>query len=262
MRKGLDELEDIGFVDAYEWHEGRFKRIRLPIVHEYGFTLVVNGHAFASVSCAGRNLKALIYGFLASERVIRSNSDVISLDVDMDEGKIDVRLSGDGYVEDRLREIGNVLSGCAQGVRLDVELPPGDVDVMLKPHVVIESMNTFLSSSDVHRLTGGVHSAALFSLNGKMFCCFDDVGRHNAVDKIIGHALLEHIGLVDKMLFTTGRLSVDIVKKAVVSGVPVLVSRASPTVEGIVVAQRSGLVMIARVRTRSFQLFSGKDQLV
>ena len=261
MQGLLDELKDIGFIDAHEWCDGKLKRIRLPIIQEYAFVLKVNGYAFASMAYSGKDLRALVHGFLASERIIRRSSDIASLDIDLDSQNIDVKLSDNEYVKERLKQVGCVLSGCAQGLRLEIDTPSGDVHVSLRPSIIIESMKIFLSSSDVHRLTGGVHSAALFSLNGSMICCFDDVGRHNAIDKVIGHALLGNIELSDKMLFTTGRLSADIVKKAVVSGIPVLVSRASPTIEGIQVAQVSDLVMIARVRTRSFQIFSGKEHL-
>ncbi len=114
MQERLDELEDIGFVDAYEWHDGRLERIRLPIIQEYAFVLKVNGFAFASMAYSGKDLRALVHGFLASERVIRRSSDIVSLDIDLDSRNIDVTLSDNEYVRKRLKQVRGMLSGCAQ----------------------------------------------------------------------------------------------------------------------------------------------------
>ena len=120
-------------------------------------------------------------------------------------------------------------------------------------------MTEFLRTSDLHKKTGGVHSAALYSTNGKRIVFFNEIGRHNAVDKLIGYAVRKPLSLAEAMILSTGRLSSEILSKAIAAKTPVVISEASPTSLAVEMAWESGIVMIGNVRGRKFRVSSGRE---
>ena len=109
---------------------------------------------------------------------------------------------------------------------------------------------------------GDVYKRQLYSLDGERIVFFDDIGRHNAMDKVIGHAALNGISLEDKMICSTGRISSEIAFKIITAGAPVLISRASPTTLGVELLRRYNILSIIRAVGRRFFVVNGKDSIL
>ncbi len=120
-------------------------------------------------------------------------------------------------------------------------------------------MDNFLRGSEHHALSRGVHSAALAAPSGGQLVFYDEIGRHNAIDKVVGRAALRGIDLSDKVLLSTGRVPEEIVGKLVRSGIPALITKAAPTDRGVEFARRHGITLIGRVTDREFVVFSAAE---
>ena len=132
----------------------------------------------------------------------------------------------------------------------------------LRADLIAPLMKQFLQYSEHHKLTGGVHSAGLYTATGEMLSFFDEIGRHNAVDKVIGDAFARNTPLHDKVLASTGRISGEIVSKALHAQLPAVISRSQPTSISIDLAKKYGLILIGRVRSLSFVVYNGIELLV
>jgi FdhD protein len=254
-------LKHIIKAGVFQYSDGVIKPAEADLISEYSVSLSINGKPVASIACTGSDLKHLSAGYLFSEGVISSYSDIKDIIIHDDIPGIDVITGKDEEMIERLMKVKSISSGCGQ------EQPDMSDSIKrlspqpIKPAIVLKSFREFLKYSELHRATHGVHSAALYDTEGTMESFFDDIGRHNAVDKIIGHALQNRIVLSSKMLLSTGRMSSEITGKAVRASIPVLISRSSPTAMSYELARKYNLVMIGRVRAGSFIIFNGNEYI-
>jgi FdhD protein len=186
--------------------------------------------------------------------------------VDDEQGLAEVELTGDTILTEKLWGKRAVTSGCGKGATfyhvLD-SLHAGQVVSLVKvtPEQVYALMKELNRLSDLYRETGGVHNSAL--ADGENILVFrDDIGRHNAVDKIRGTCFLEDIPIQDKILITTGRMSSEIVIKVARMEVPVLISRSAPTSLALDLADRVGLTLIGYVRGEKMTVYTGKQRIL
>ena len=138
---------------------------------------------------------------------------------------------------------------------------PVSSQLTVAPARVYELMKELNRLSDLYRETRGVHNSALAD-GGNILVFRDDIGRHNAVDKIRGACFLEEIPLGDKLLVTTGRMSSEIVVKVAKMGVPILISRSAPTSLALDLAERIGLTLIGYVRGDKMTVYTGKQRVL
>ncbi|TAL36716.1 MAG: formate dehydrogenase accessory sulfurtransferase FdhD [Spirochaetes bacterium] len=256
-------LPQVRLIQAAEYRNGLISPAEIPVSAEYAVTLSVNGNPFVSIACSGSDFRELAMGHLLAEGVILSAGDVVSLEID--EGALAVNavtVQSDEMI-DRLFRIRSIASGCGQASTGDGGdgLAPIPSVPRMKAALLTECMGTFLKLSEAHTLTHGVHSAALYSAEGERMFFFDEIGRHNAVDKVLGRALLERVQISRCMLLSTGRLSSEIVYKAVRAALPVLVSRAAPTTRAVELARRYNVMLVGGVRSSSFNVFSAVDSV-
>lgn len=156
-----------------------------------------------------------------------------------------------------------ITSGCGGGVTFERALPEGPLadNIQFSAGQLKILFREFQRRSEAYKLTGGVHSAAL--TDGENILVFsEDIGRHNAVDKVIGYCLLEGINFSSKMMLASGRLSSEITSKCIRSGIPVLVSRAAPTSLAVRLAESSGLTVVGFVRGDRMNIYSGRQRIV
>ncbi|RQD74048.1 MAG: formate dehydrogenase accessory sulfurtransferase FdhD, partial [Candidatus Syntrophonatronum acetioxidans] len=134
---------------------------------------------------------------------------------------------------------------------------PIETEIYFSPAQISTLMKDLQKRADLFRQTGGVHSSALGTAEGIISFC-EDIGRHNAVDKLLGECIDKEISLEDKMLITSGRLSSEILLKAAKIGIPVLLSRAAPSSLSVELARKLGITMVGFIRGKRMNIYAGE----
>ena len=234
------------------------------VTEEVPLTIEINRKELATLLASPFDFKQLTLGFLFTSGLIEGISEVKSLVIDEERWKAHVELNHEGF-SDELFFKRVYTSGCGKGVifhnPLDliqrVKLPAG---FEIKSEKILEIMKIFLSSSAEHRETRGVHSAALADQDG-ILIFMDDIGRHNALDKVIGEAMMRKIDFGEAMVLTTGRISSEIVAKVMRCGIPVVVSRGVPTNQAIKMAKEIGMTLVGYARGHRMNVYTIEERI-
>jgi FdhD protein len=247
------------------WRDGALREAEVPVVREIPVALRLNGREIITLLASDDALDFLAAGFLKAEGFVARREDVLAIRVDAEAGTVDVEAAAVDPLAEKLLERRAVTSGCGKGTTFTHAIdalqarhaPPG-------PQVGVGQirrlMQALLRGSELYRSAGGVHSAALATPEG-IVIFRDDIGRHNAVDKIHGECFLRGIPIDDKLLLTTGRISSEILVKAAKLGVAILVSRSSPTDLALELAGRTGITVIGQVRGGGLTVYAGAQRV-
>ena len=238
----------------------------LNIAGECPLTIKVDHAEVVTLMTLGTYPEKLTLGYLRNQRLIDDINEIAEVRVDWDRETVDVFTAhGDGIV-DLHEKIAKrtVTSGCGQGTIFsctldklyDTRLPR----VEIYQSTIYALLKTINSYNEIYRAAGAVHGCALCE-GSQMLYFVEDVGRHNATDTIAGEMWLEGMGGNDKIFYTTGRLTSEIVMKAAHMGVPILISRSGITYMGLELAQDLGVTMIARAKGRHFLVYNGEDTI-
>jgi FdhD protein len=235
---------------------GRAREVAAEVVREQPLTVYVNGEKFITLLCSPMMLDALVVGYLWMEKVIAGTEDIVALEVSAVDGRADVTLAGRVTLPtERI-----LTSGCGGGVtfRIDHRLFPRlRSAVVVRPAQLAEGMKQLFDAAEHYRRSRGIHGAALFD-GERVLIVAEDVGRHNAVDKVKGRALLEGIDTRDRILLSTGRISSEMLLKAARMGVPVVASRTSPTEMAVALAEQLDVTVCGYVRPDGLNLYAGR----
>jgi FdhD protein len=239
---------------------GGIEEISGEVVREQPLTLYVNGERFLTLLCSPIKLEALVVGYLWMEKVIGDLAEIRRLDVSAVDGRAEVTLAGPVTLPtERI-----LTSGCGGGItfRIDHRLfPPLASPVQVRPEHLARCMKDLYAAAVHYQASRGIHGAALADGEGILVVA-EDVGRHNAVDKIKGEALLRGIPTEDQILLSTGRISSEMLLKAARMGVPVVASRTSPTEMAVALAEQLGITVCGYVRPDGLNLYAGTGVLV
>ena len=244
----------------YRYENGRFTQFERPVVREQPLTIMVNGMELATFLCTPDKLDYLTVGFLAFEGLIHSPNEIRELDVDADNGVVDVVLTTP--VVKPTRRV--FTSGCGMGLTFALRIShyaPLPDDLSLTPEDIFPLMQQMFDGAVMYNASRGIHAAAL-SDTQRVLLLAEDVGRHNALDKILGEALLQDIPTAGRILLTSGRISSEMLRKGAHMGTPFLISRTSPTTLSIEAAQRLGITVIGYVRRQSFNVYTHPERLL
>jgi FdhD protein len=229
---------------------------------EYPLTVFVGDVEFATIVCSPDWLEEMTVGFLASEGVIRSYRDIANLSIDADHGYAYVtlakRLTFDPAMFSR-RRIGSCCGKSRQSFYFQTDAQTAEPirsDLTVSPARCYELMRAFHAVSDAHRQTGGVHGAALCDPVAGIEAHFTDIGRHNALDKLYGHLLMNERSAAGKIIAFSGRLSSEVVLKAVKIGAPVLLSKSAPSDLGLKLADELGLTAAGFLRGEAMNVYT------
>lgn len=243
---------------------GRHSTIDIPA--ERPLTVYVDKRELVTLMTLGGAPEALTLGYLRNQRLVRSIEDIVSVQVDWAVDAVAVVTRGGiADVEERTSKK-VVTTGCGQGSvfgglmdEVDlIELPP---DARLRQSTVYRIVETIRTQQSIYKRAGSVHGCALFSSDGELLYFIEDVGRHNAVDAIAGLMWLDRIEGRDKVFYTTGRLTSEMVIKGAQMGIPFLLSRSGTTQMGHMVARKVGMSLLARCTGKHFLLLTGHDRL-
>lgn len=207
-----------------------------PVLHEHSVSILIEGGASFRTACIPQYLPELALGRLLTEGVIASPEDVEEL-----------RVAKDGHTV-RVR-----LTRRSQG---DSANPPALKPIPWTPEQIFALADRLSEGMPLHRQTFATHSCFLAQDGRLLFTC-EDIGRHNAIDKAVGFALRQNISLAGCILYSSGRAPKDMVWKAIQAGIPVFVSKASPTCEAAALAEQYGLTLVCAARSDRMKLFAG-----
>ena len=247
------------------WRDGVLMAAEVAVVREIPVTLRLNGREIITLLASDDALDFLAAGFLKAEGFVSSREDLVAITVAPQGEAVDVEATGVDPLAEKLLERRTVTSGCGKGTTFThavdaLQARQAPVGPRVSAGQIRQLMHGLLRGSALYREAGGVHSAALATA-GEIVLFRDDIGRHNAVDKIHGECFLRDIPVADKLLLTTGRISSEILVKAAKLGVAILVSRSSPTDLALELAERTGITVVGQVRGGGLTIFTGEERV-
>ncbi len=248
--------EHVGF----RYVDGRLESAGIPLARELPYTLFVNDREILSIATLPTHLTELFTGFLVSEGVLLSPDEIGECEVD--HGNRLVRFEIE-VPDDRLEAVlsqGMLTSGCAGGMVYSVQtgvLPQTEprVPLRVRCHDILARMRELDRYPGIYRITRGVHASSV-ATPGQTIVTLEDLGRHNAVDKIVGYCFLNRLETRDKLLLTTGRVTSEVLTKAARSKFPMVVSRSSASSMAVAMAEQVRVNLVTYVRGNRFNYFS------
>ncbi|MEQ1647880.1 MAG: formate dehydrogenase accessory sulfurtransferase FdhD [Hyphomicrobiaceae bacterium] len=241
------------------------KVVETAVVTERPLTLFLNAREIVTMMTIGDHPDLLAVGYLLNQNMLRDDDEVTSVDYDADISTVVVRTTRQTDFEEKLKKKIQT-SGCAQGTVFGDLMEAFD-EIKLAPEARLKTSWLYALSKQINTVpslylkAGAIHGAVLCQ-GDRPLIYMEDVGRHNAVDKIAGYMWLNKIRPDDKMFYTTGRLTSEMVIKTAKMGIPILVSRSGFTAWGVELARKVNLTLVGRARGKRFVALAGLERLV
>ena len=238
--------------------------VEVNVPAERALTLYLNAQEIVTMMTINDYPEYLAIGYLLNQNMLKFDDVVTEVEYDDDLQVVVVRTERGTNYEQKLKKR-TLTSGCAQGTAFgdllealeDIKLPVAE----LRTSWLYQMTKTINTTPSLYLEAGAIHGCVLCR-KGEPLCYMEDVGRHNAVDKIAGWMFRHKIDPSDKILYTTGRLTSEMTIKTVRMGIPVLVSRSGFTSWGVALARQAGLTLVGRARGKRFSALSGEDRIV
>ena len=238
------------------------------IAGEHPLTLYLDKREIVTLMTLGHAPEALAIGYLRNQRLADSIDEIAAVQVDWETSAaaVTTRNNSSKKTEKKRMRKRTVTSGCGQGTMFG-DLMEEIENIDLRNDVFLTDANLFgliekvRKHETIYKQAGAVHGCALASIEGEILMFVEDVGRHNAVDAIAGFMWLEAIDGSDKVFYTTGRLTSEMVIKCAQMRIPFLVSRSGLTHMGHAIAKKTGITMLGRASGRHYLVFTGKERL-
>jgi len=246
-------------IPCQKYVDGKWQQISLSVPKEMEFTIYINNQELVTILCTPFKLNCLVLGYLLAEGIIADMKDIASMRVCEDDSLADVKLSQPDIVLPPKRIL---TSGCGGGVSLNMNMGASKIkaDISVTPKQILQLMRYMLESSNLYNLTGGIHTSALCDEKALMVVG-EDVGRHNTLDKIMGECFLRKISTKNKILLTSGRVSSEMIRKAVKMQVPIIASLTSPTQLAVTLARDLDITLAGYVRGTHFTVYTRPGRL-
>ena len=241
------------------------KHIDLPVVTEKPLTIYLNRQEIVTAMTLGDRPQQMAVGFLYNQNMLQHGDQIIAIDYSEELSVVIVRTAHETNYEAKLQKKIRT-SGCAQGTvfgdimdRFDkIKLNP---DMRISTRQLMHLSKAINTAPSLYLTAGAIHGCVLCTAD-KPLIYVEDIGRHNAVDKIAGYMFMENIAPEDKLFYTTGRLTSEMVIKTVLMGISVLVSRSGFTEAGVRLARQAGLTLIGRAKGSRFVALSGQQRII
>jgi FdhD protein len=236
----------------------RGEELPTQIAGEHPLTLYVDKREIVTLMTLGAAPEALVIGYLRNQRLVNSIEDIVAVQVDWETEAVAVTTrSGLGDIEEKMGKR-TVTTGCLMEELDRIRLP---ADVILTEETLYGLLDNVRRYESIYKQAGAVHGCAL-AKGANILMFVEDVGRHNAVDAIAGMMWLDRLEGADKIFYTTGRLTSEMVIKCAQMGIPFLVSRSGLTQMGYEIARKVGITMIGRATGKHYLLFTGRERFV
>ncbi len=239
--------------------------IETAVVTERPLTLFLNAREIVTMMTIGDHPDLLAVGYLLNQNMLRADDEITGIDYEDDIGVVVVRTKRETDYEEKLKKRIQT-SGCAQGTVFGDVMENFDgtrlpADAKVRTSWIYKLSRKINQAPSLYLKAGAIHGSVLCEQDRPLIY-MEDVGRHNAVDKIAGYMFLNRIPAADKIFYTTGRLTSEMVIKTVSMGLPVLISRSGFTAWGVELARKANLTLIGRAKGRRFIALSGAERLV
>jgi FdhD protein len=247
-----DSMRAISIVDEL----GIERSIYIP--SERPLSVMIDGRELVTLMTLGASPELLVLGFLFNQRLIADAAAVESITVDWHSGSalVTTRFTANGGERPAPR---TVAGGCGQGYIDAIQLPAAD-EARIRQSTLMAILEGMRQHDSIHRLARSVHSCALFQ-DSRLLVSVEDVSRHNALDTICGWMIQHGIRGADKVLFTTGRLTGEMIVKAAQNGVPIVVSRNGVSSMAYDLGRKFGMALFGRALNRRYHCYTGSDRL-
>ena len=234
------------------------------VARELPLTIILNDEELVTLLCSPEDMEYLAAGFLLSEGLIKDKDDIKGITVDDQRGVVRVNTDSNIDLTGDMIFKRVISSGCGRGASFystaDTASQRIDSQTKISAEEVFTLVKEFQHGSKLYQATHGVHSAAL--CDRKHIIIFnEDIGRHNAIDKIFGKCLLEDIITEDRVVITTGRITSEILHKVAKRGIPILISISAPTNLGVNIADTLGITLIALVKGKKMSVYTGTRRI-
>jgi len=233
-----------------------FEKVLHEVVEEVPVALFVNGRHAMTAMMSPVQLEEFVTGYLYTEQIIKGVDEIESIRIE--KNRISV------ITKNLFKVLGpkkTILSGCGGSVSfIDAEkLPKITSDFIVTTKKIEESVRNALAS-DLHRTTGGIHVVALLT-SDSLLTVSEDIGRHNAVDRVIGHGLRAGIDFSHTFIVSSGRISSEMVRKCLIANIPMIISRSATTTLAVEIAEKTGLTIVGFVRAGKMNIYSRPQRI-
>ncbi|MFC2059736.1 formate dehydrogenase accessory sulfurtransferase FdhD [Chloroflexota bacterium] len=236
------------------------QRIEDVVAREFPLTIILNNQELVTLLCTPADLKYLAVGFLFSEGLLISKDEISKILVDEVRGIVRVETAEDKASANELVFKRFITSGCGRGASF---YSAADVQNQMKvesrteisTRAALSLVKEFQHRSEIYRTTGGVHSAALCDTKN-ILVFSEDIGRHNAIDKIFGECVLKDTPTNERIVVTSGRISSEILLKVAKRDIPIIISKSAPTNLGVKLANDLGITLIGFARGRRLNVYA------
>lgn len=245
--------------------KGEVKEVE--IAGELPLTILVDGHEIVTLMTLGTYPELLALGYLRNQRLLSEIEAIESVRVDWQTESVRIRTRDGKGGQLREKLTGRTITtGCGQGTIFSCTIDGLYAAEALRPITVRQSqlsrlMKSLATYNEIYKSAGAVHGCALCSTE-KVEIFVEDVGRHNAADTIAGKMWLDRISGLNRVFYSTGRLTSEIVMKAALMAIPVIISRSGITYMGLTLAQDLGMIMIARIKGDKFHIYNGQEHFI
>ena len=246
---------------------GKSQEISDYVAEEKPFYLFVNKTFWATILCSPTHLRALAVGHFLSEGILKSTDEIEEIVLKKTESTCHVKLKPEINIEDRVKisrlHARVIPSACGSGspYQYTGKTPEVKSNLKVKAQVISESVNQLNFKAEGFRQTGGLHVAAIYKADGKLVALAEDVGRHNAVDKVIGLTALNKVDFGCCFLALSGRMSGDVAFKAAKVGLPIIASLAAALSSGIDTAEAANLTLCGFVRGKRINIYTCPERI-
>ncbi|MEE8598798.1 MAG: formate dehydrogenase accessory sulfurtransferase FdhD [Dehalococcoidales bacterium] len=233
---------------------------------EFALTIILNNQELVTLLCSPADLKYLAIGFLVSEGLLNSKDEIKKIVVDDQRGVVRVETEEDKGLASQLLFKRLITSGCGRGASF-YSAADAKNQARVESQIVISApqvfalVKEFQHRSQVYKATGGVHSAALCDTKN-IILFSEDIGRHNAIDKIFGECMLTDLPTEDRLIITSGRISSEILFKVAKRNIPILISKSAPTNLGVKLAADFGITLIGFARGKRMNVYTDSWRVI
>jgi FdhD protein len=229
-------------------------RARESVVRETALSILINDKHYTTVMMTARMEREFVTGYLFGQGLIDNIEELVSIDIGENTAKVTVKDTG--KISQRIKKTDyRIVSGGGPAAFPEVTGFAGiHTSMKIGKKEIFRAINTVFEKAEIYRATEGTHAAGLFTPEATPICIAEDIGRHNTLDKVIGHALINHVDFSNTFLASTGRMASEMVAKICRANIPVVATKTAVTQAGLEIGKRCGLTIIGFVRDKGTRL--------